>query len=969
MPPPGPLSKSIAPGSRIIARDEEWLVRRIEKTSSGDDILAVVGLTELVKDREARFIKAKGLDSDIVAVDPADTQPVADTSAYHRNTLLHLETLLRASPPTDDRLHLGHRGAMDGVPYQLDPARVALQQPRQRILIADAVGLGKTIECGVLLSELIARGRGRRILVLTVKSMLTQFQKEMWARFSIPLVRMDSDAIQRLRSKLPSNHNPFHYFDKTIVSIDTIKQDTDYRVFLENAWWDIIVIDEAHNVAERKGNHSSLRAQVAKLLSERSDSLILLSATPHDGSKESFASILNMLDPTAIKDPSNYGPEDIKGLFIRRFKKDIKDQVSGAFPERVVTRHFATASPLEDHAFSLLADLKLTELDSRRRTGEMLFRTTLEKALLSSPAACLETVSRRLKTIAEREDSARFAGDVPQLTALRDAITAITPATFNKYQQLLKLLRAGPDSISWSPNDTEDRLVIFTERLATVEFLAANLARDLKLKPEAIVILHGGLSDVDQQQIVEQFGSKSSPLRILVASDVASEGINLHFLSHRLIHFDIPWSLLTFQQRNGRVDRYSQKQQPHLYYLLTQSDHLRGDGRVLEILIEKDEQVQKNIGDPSEFTGLHEAELEEALVAEAIEKGMNAKQFDSFLGSAKTEEDDWLRSLLEHIDQAPAAPVGKGASVTAERPTLFTSDYHWAKEVLNYLHSSQPQNAPKAECLDLMQEIHLPVTPDLHQRLERLPKEIRPEDGTWILTTDRKKVMTEIAACRTQEGRWPKQTLLWEQHPLMQWLSDKILAAFGRQEAPVIRLPAPRLQPGEVIILATGVLPNRKGHPLLQRWMGVQFLNGKSTAVLSLEDILQRTRLGKDPAPQSGTEIPTNALTKLVPFAVEAVRAELSRARKEFDEKNKPALDTQLERLSVFRIARLSQLEFQFEESKTRGLVSTLDHRRLETERRKRSVDHLYENYVKWIRDTLQTEDNPAIRLVAFLVA
>ncbi|MCP5557691.1 MAG: DEAD/DEAH box helicase [Verrucomicrobiaceae bacterium] len=961
-------SRQIAPGSRIIVRDEEWLVRRIEKTSSGDDILAVVGLTELVKDREARFIKGKGLDSDIVAVDPADTQPVADTSAYHRNTLLHLETLLRASPPTDDRLHLGHRGAMDVVPYQLDPSRLALQQPRQRILIADAVGLGKTIECGVLLSELIARGRGRRILVLTVKSMLTQFQKEMWARFSIPLVRMDSDAIQRLRSKLPSNHNPFHYFDKTIVSIDTIKQDTDYRVFLENAWWDIIVIDEAHNVAERKGNHSSLRAQVAKLLSERSDSLILLSATPHDGSKESFASILNMLDPTAIKDPSNYGPEDIKGLFIRRFKKDIKYQVRGAFPERVVTRTYAEASLVEDHAFGLLAELKLTALDSQRRSGEMLFRTTLEKALLSSPAACLETVNRRLKTIAERSDAARFAGDVPQLTQLRDAIAAISPAAFSKYQRLLLMLRSGSESIAWTPASTEDRLVIFSERLATVEFLTANLARDLKLKPDAIAILHGGLSDVDQQKIVEQFGSKSSPLRILVASDVASEGINLHYLSHRLIHFDIPWSLLTFQQRNGRVDRYGQQKQPHLYYLLTQSDHLRGDGRILEILIEKDEQVQKNIGDPSEFTGIHDAAVEEGRVAQAIEEGMDAGQFESFLGSAKTEEDDWLRSLLEHIDQTPASAEAEAASVTADRPTLFTSDYHWAKEVLNYLRVEQPHAAPKAECLDLAQEIHLPVTPDLHQRLDRLPKEIRPDDGTWILTTDRQKVMNEITACRADEGRWPKQTLLWEQHPLMQWLSDKILAAFGRQQAPVIRLPVPRLQPGEVIILATGILPNRKGHPLLQRWMGVQFLNGKSTSVLPLEDILQRTRLGKDPAPQSGAEIPTEALSKLVPVAVEAVRAELSRARKDFDEKNKPALDAQLARLSAFRDARCSQLEFQFEESKTRGLASTLDHRRLETERRKRSVDHLHENYVKWIRDTLQTEDNPAIRIVAFLI-
>lgn len=250
----------IAPGTRIRCRDEDWLVRKRDRTSSGIVRYAVVGLSPLVQNREAVFLA--DLESDLKVIDPAETQPTVDGSSQYRDTRLHLEFLLRSTAPSDPRLRLGHKGAMDAVDYQLDPAFVALQQPRQRILIADAVGLGKTIECGILLSELIRRGKGRRILVLTVKSMMTQFQKELWARFTIPLVRLDSEKLARIRTEIPSNHNPFHYYDRTIISIDTIKQDGEYRNHLENAWWDIIVVDEAHNIAKRSGN--SQRNRVSK---------------------------------------------------------------------------------------------------------------------------------------------------------------------------------------------------------------------------------------------------------------------------------------------------------------------------------------------------------------------------------------------------------------------------------------------------------------------------------------------------------------------------------------------------------------------------------------------------------------------------------------------------------------------------------------------------------------------------------
>ena len=244
----------------------------------------------------------------IEILDPATTKLVEDRSSNYRGTLLYIESLLRQRVPTDENIHFGHQAAMDPLPFQLDPTLTALKQPRQRILIADTVGLGKTLEAGILMSELMRRGKGKRILVLAVKSMLTQFQKEMWNRFSIPLTRLDSSGLQRVRNKIPTNHNPFHFFDKSIISIDTLKQDIEYRHYLEQAYWDIIVIDEAHNVAERGSN--SQRSRLAKLLASRSDSLIMLSATPHDGKPESFASLMNMLDATAISNPKEYQRED-----------------------------------------------------------------------------------------------------------------------------------------------------------------------------------------------------------------------------------------------------------------------------------------------------------------------------------------------------------------------------------------------------------------------------------------------------------------------------------------------------------------------------------------------------------------------------------------------------------------------------------------------------------------------------------
>ena len=155
------------------------------------------------------------------------------------------------------------------------------------------------------------------------------------------------------------------------------------------------------------------------------------------------------------------------------------------------------------------------------------------------------------------------------------------------------------------------------------------------------------MSDKELQRIVDEFGRAESPIRVIVASDVASEGINLHYLSHRLIHFDIPWSLMVFQQRNGRVDRYGQTEQPDIRYMLIDSDNprIKGDARIMEILVKKEEQALKNIGDPAMLFGKFNQEEEEEETAKAIESGAGADAFEKLLDSDE-EEFDPLELLM-----------------------------------------------------------------------------------------------------------------------------------------------------------------------------------------------------------------------------------------------------------------------------------------------------------------------------------
>ncbi len=938
-----------APGARIIVRDAQWLVRKVERTQGNGHLIYAVGLSELVRDKEAQFLTRA--EQKIEILDPAKTELVQDTSSNYRSAMLYMESQLRKTVPTDSHIYCGYKAAMDSVDYQLDPTALALKQPRQRILIADAVGLGKTLECGILLSELIRRGRGRRVLVVTVKSMLTQFQKELWSRFSIPLTRLDSVGLNRVREDIPTNHNPFHYYDKSIVSVDTLKQDSEYRTYLENAWWDVIIIDEAHNVAER-GKAKSLRAKLANLLASRSDSLIMLSATPHDGSAKSFASLMNMLDPTAIANVDDYGPDDIRGLFIRRFKKDIKNQTTDEFKERVISSVKVPASDAEECAFKTLSDISFAKLDSRKGAGQ-LFRTVLEKALFSSPSACLKTVDNRIAKLEKQVDADALV-DIAALKSFRADLAGIEFSKYTKFQRLVDLLKDKDSSFYFTGKSTDDRLVIFTERIETLDFLKVQLTKALNLKTTQVATLRGNDPDKDQQHVVEEFGKEGSSLRLLIATDVASEGINLHYLCHKMIHFDVPWSLMVFQQRNGRIDRYGQTRTPYICYLMTESEvpGIKGDMRILELLIEKDKEAHNNIGDPSAFMGVYDIDAEERITAEAIESGKSVEEFEDSLKNQVEESDD-LFDLLEEACSEEVLTEEYERPEKSIMPSLFESDFDYAKAALKHIDLG-----PKVKVSSQDRSIEVPLTDELKYRFRNFPREVMRGRSSFVLCDNKDVIQQEIARSRKEEIAWPKINYLWEQDPVVQWLSDKVVSTFRRHEAPVLSLSW--LDPGEHIFIVSGLIPNRKGHPVIHNWFGCHVKTGAFTGFRSLEEISEQTGLGLRTLPNKGIKVEIAPLQTLLPEIVEMAKRYMTDKRSEFEKRIKPLLDDQLNRLKRLENAHMEQHQ----------LLLDLDKTSLEKfNENNRATENLFGDYKQWIEDTLKTENSPYIKIVAVLTA
>ncbi len=706
--------------------------------------------------------------------------------------------------------------------YQQAAVRKALDPDnlRPRILLADAVGLGKTLEIGMILSELVRRGRGDRILIVTPRHVLEQLQQELWSRFALPFVRLDTAGIQRVRQKLPANRNPFTYFRRAIISIDTLKSDR-YVASLRKQRWDAVVIDESHNLA----NASTQNNKLARLLSRTAETLILASATPHNGRADSFAELIRLLDPSAIPPSGDLVPAEIERLVIRRHRHspEVAGAVGADWAERREPENILVPATRAENAVAQeLEDVWLWPADKRTPySGQnaSLFPWTLAKAFLSSPEALAETIRQRISRLGRDPAAETERAALLRLAELNAEVAAKQSAKFTRLVERLKDMGVAAGS--------PVRAVVFAERVATLTALHKQLPKVLGLPAEAVEVLHGGLPDDEQQRIVDAFKQEHTPVRVLVTGDVASEGVNLHAQCHELIHFDIPWSLIRIEQRNGRIDRYGQKFPPRITALLLEptSGRFAGDIRVLTKLVEKENEAHHALGDVASLMGKYDVKGEEEAIRAVL---AGQRELDEVVRTpdAVLDSDDMTAMLFgfdEDDEEEPTVPE----ATTTPGSGLYDDDISYLDEALHaaFVDPTKPlsNNGVSWRRDVAFGTAELTPPPDLVQRLDVLPQSYladRRVTEKLVLATTVARGMDRLneALRDDNESSWPDAHYLSPLHPVLDWASDRALAGLGRNEVFAVRGGV-----DDLTVLLLGTLTNRRGQVVSATWLTAAF--------------------------------------------------------------------------------------------------------------------------------------------------
>lgn len=941
-------TKSISVGQRITTRGEDFLITNIINNSDGSQLLDVEGISELVKGK--RFAFDTKIDDEIKPVDPNDTQFIADTESGYRKTKLYIETHIRNSTIYSDKITIATKAAFNVSEYQLTPTLTALQLPRPRLLIADGVGLGKTIEVGIFITEMMKRGKGKRIMVLALKSILGQFQQELWNRFAIPLVRLDSEGIAKIKTQLPANKNPFDYYDKTIVSIDTLKNNAKFRHYIEKSQWDIIVIDECHTVA----NNQSQRGDLAQFLAKQCESLILTSATPHNGKKESFANLINMIEPTAIPKSGNYTNEDVKPYYVRRFKNDItEDAVRANFQDREIIRLETDLSSEELAFLRYQQTLKIQGLGALRKgksKDDLLFSIMIFKSFMSSPYAALTSINNRISKVKglnlktdKFEDSLEVLEELK--TYLEDILKSKQDSKYKKFKKTLM-------ELGWSGKKKDDRYVVFAERIATLEYLKENLIRDFGLNEEAIQSFSGSDSDVDQQRKIEDFGKADSKVRILLCSDAGSQGVNLHYYCNRMFNYDIPWSLITLEQRNGRIDRYGQKKTPYIYYLIGKTDEeaLRTDLHIIDNLTRKEEEKYKTLGDIGSIMQLYNAREEENTTTEAIiNRNKNfLEELENFdYGAAFISEDDTTAATITDN------PYEKEL-------TIYNNDFSYYTALFTQLNGDQLIQSGDYTFNNEDEYLELTNTKELNKILYDLPSESKPKvNELFKLITDKDLVQQAIENARKKTDEWAEFQMLYDLHPAIKYYMTKLEASVPKNEALAAKLST-KLPQNSAWYVLQGQVSNNLGQPVISDFFVVGVSEDKVIDCLSIVEFLETYKLQEELYDEQITTEELENLHKSLPIAIDfAQHKHMSKLQSQLSQKMFLELVDFEAKLEKWKSASLEQLEVKFENTADTNFMKNKKEKELD------EINTIVADSSQYIKNVLALDQEAYIKVMA----
>ncbi len=605
--------------------------------------------------------------------------------------------------------------------YQLEPLRKALRMPRVNLFIADDVGLGKTIEAGLIARELLLRKKVREIFVSCPPSMLLQWQEELSSRFGLTFEILDQEYMKQVRRERGFSVNPWSTHTRFLVS-NRLLINENYAGPLRDLLGtfrsgSLFILDEAHHAAPSSGQKYAIDSQITRAvrdLAPRFEHRLFLSATPHNGHSNSFSALLEILDPQRFCRGVPVTAKHRDEVIVRRLKEDIRE-IQGGFPKRNVVQVTIDGLPADAPELKLaslldqyreLREERLKDETKRKRAAAGLLIVGLQQRLLSSVEAFSRTLKVHRRTVqrqwekmqeeAKAEESStgtldllsgsvgydddRATLDEEQLRAEEDAqFEAASAATigpiedlsakqlFEREQQLLQQMtdiaedaRGKPDArvkklIEWMRENmcpdlgksgakwNNSRVLIFTEYDDTKRYLVQQLQAVLASSDDAdrrIDIFHGPTPPQKRDEIKRAFNMAPArhPVRILVATDAAREGLNLQAHCFNLFHFDVPWNPSRMEQRNGRIDRKLQPQ-PEVfchYFVYKQ----RPEDRILQVLVKKTETIKQELGSLSQVI--------DSKLAKSLSQGIRYRSVDSLENEIESANiDDNQRSTIQ----------------------------------------------------------------------------------------------------------------------------------------------------------------------------------------------------------------------------------------------------------------------------------------------------------------------------------